>query len=83
MVNHGRPWLTMVNHFGNGQPWSTMVRTMTLSWCLMVDHELNGRPSKTVVTMVYHGHHFAWVPFPLGAWNGLRYFIVALPEPSI
>ena len=20
---------------------------------------------------------------PLGAWNGLRYFIVALPEPSI
>ena len=22
-------------------------------------------------------------PFPLGAWDGLRYFIVALPEPSI
>ena len=21
--------------------------------------------------------------FPLGAWDGLRYFIVALPEPSI
>ena len=20
--------------------------------------------------------------FPLGAWDGLRYFIVALPEPS-
>ena len=22
-------------------------------------------------------------PLPLGAWNGLRYFIVALPVPSI
>ena len=22
-------------------------------------------------------------PLPLGAWNGLRYFIVVLPEPSI
>ena len=23
------------------------------------------------------------VPLSLGVWNGLRYFIVALPEPSI
>ena len=23
------------------------------------------------------------VSFPLGAWDGLHYFIVALPEPSI
>ena len=23
------------------------------------------------------------VPLPLGAWDGLRYFIVALPEPSV
>ena len=22
-------------------------------------------------------------PLPLGAWDGLRYFIAALPEPSI
>ena len=22
-------------------------------------------------------------PLPLGAWDGVRYFIVALPEPSI
>ena len=22
-------------------------------------------------------------PLPLGAWDGLRYFIVALPEPCI
>ena len=22
-------------------------------------------------------------PLPLGAWDGLRYFIVTLPEPSI
>ena len=22
-------------------------------------------------------------PLPLGAWDGLHYFIVALPEPSI
>ena len=22
-------------------------------------------------------------PLPLGAWDGLRYYIVALPEPSI
>ena len=22
-------------------------------------------------------------PLPLGTWDGLRYFIVALPEPSI
>ena len=26
---------------------------------------------------------FGEVPLPLGAWDGLRYFIVALPEPSI
>ena len=30
---------------------------------------------------------FVWggggFPLPLGAWDGLRYFIVALPEPSI
>ena len=24
-----------------------------------------------------------WFPLPLGAWDGLRYFIVALHEPSI
>ena len=23
------------------------------------------------------------IPLPLGAWDGLRYFIVALPEPTI
>ena len=23
------------------------------------------------------------LPLPLGAWDGMRYFIVALPEPSI
>ena len=26
---------------------------------------------------------FGEVPLPLGAWDGLRYFIVALPEPYI
>ena len=26
---------------------------------------------------------FGEVPLPLGAWDGLPYFIVALPEPSI
>ena len=26
---------------------------------------------------------FGEVSLPLGAWDGLRYFIVALPEPSI
>ena len=26
---------------------------------------------------------FGDFPLPLGAWDGLRYFIVALPEPSI
>ena len=26
---------------------------------------------------------FGEVPLPLGAWDGLRYFIMALPEPSI
>ena len=24
-----------------------------------------------------------FLPLPLDAWDGLRYFIVALPEPSI
>ena len=24
-----------------------------------------------------------WFPLPLGGWDGLHYFIVALPEPSI
>ena len=26
---------------------------------------------------------FGGFPLPLGAWDGLRYFVVALPEPSI
>ena len=29
------------------------------------------------------GFCFERFPLPLGAWDGLRYFIVALPEPSI
>ena len=29
------------------------------------------------------GFCFERFPLPPGAWNGLRYFIVALPEPSI
>ena len=36
---------------------------------------------------VFFFFFFFWgggeVPLPLGAWDGLRYFIVALPEPSI
>ena len=26
----------------------------------MVDHEKRGRPLKNIVTMVIHGHYFAW-----------------------
>ena len=26
---------------------------------------------------------FGEVSFPLGAWDGLRHFIMAIPEPSI
>ena len=29
------------------------------------------------------GFCFERFPLPLGAWDGLRYFVVALPEPSI
>ena len=50
MVNRGRPWLTMVNHFGNGQPWSTMVSRIFIRF----DH---GQPWTTMAdqTMVNHG----------------------------
>ena len=32
--------------------------------------------------MVLCGFCLERFPLPLGAWDGLRYFIVALPEPS-
>ena len=36
-----------------------------------------------VVYLKLCGFCLARFPLPLGAWDGLRYFIVALPEPSI
>ena len=36
-----------------------------------------------VVYLYLCGFCFERFPLPLGAWGGLRYFIVALPEPSI
>ena len=36
-----------------------------------------------VVYLLLCGFCLERFPLPLGAWNGLRYFIVALPEPSI
>ena len=37
----------------------------------------------TVVYLYLYGFCLERFPLPLGAWDGLRYFIVALPEPSI
>ena len=36
-----------------------------------------------VVYLIIMWFLFGEVYLPLGAWDGLRYFIVALPEPSI
>ena len=36
-----------------------------------------------IVSLLLFGFFSGRFPLPLGAWNGLRYFIVALPEPSI
>ena len=36
-----------------------------------------------VVYLSFCGFCLERFPLPLGAWDGLRYFIVALPEPSI
>ena len=36
------------------------------------------------VSRTFHSSSFTGIfPLPLGAWDGIRYFIVALPEPSI
>ena len=37
----------------------------------------------TVVNLYLCGFCLEGFPLPLGAWDGLRYFIVALPEPAI
>ena len=37
----------------------------------------------TVVYLWFCGFCLERFPLPLGAWGGLRYLIVALPEPSI
>ena len=36
-----------------------------------------------VVYLLLYGFCLERFPLPLGAWDGLRYFIVALPEHSI
>ena len=36
-----------------------------------------------VVYLLLCGFCLERFPLPLGAWDGIRYFIVALPEPSI
>ena len=36
-----------------------------------------------VVYLKLYGFCLERFPLPLGAWDGLRYFIVTLPEPSI
>ena len=36
-----------------------------------------------VIYLLLCGFCLESFPLPLGAWDGLRYFIVALPEPSI
>ena len=37
----------------------------------------------SVVYLYLCGFYSERSPLPLGAWDGLRYFIVALPQPSI
>ena len=37
----------------------------------------------TVVYLLLCGFCLERLPLPLGDWDGLRYFIVALPAPSI
>ena len=39
--------------------------------------------SSAVIYLLLCGFCLERFPLPLGAWDGLHYFIVALPEPSI
>ena len=39
--------------------------------------------SSAIVYLYICGFYSERFPFPLGAWDGLPYSIVALPEPSI
>ena len=41
------------------------------------------RANLSAVVYLLCGFCLERFPLPLGAWDGLRYFIVALPEPSI
>ena len=36
-----------------------------------------------ICVLLFTCNYVVSVSLPLGAWDGLRYFIVALPEPSI
>ena len=42
-----------------------------------------GTGLSAVVCLWLYGFCLGRFPLPLGAWGGLRYFIVALPEPSV
>ena len=52
---------------------------------MVVDHlpQLRKRANLSAVVYLLCGFCLERFPLPLGAWDGLRYFIVALPEPSI
>jgi len=62
--DHGRPWSTTFDH---SRPWSTTVDHGHMQrdhghhhciWRSTMNY--HGRPSNIMVTMVGHGHHFAW-----------------------
>ena len=81
------PLLFLLNVFGVG------VSCRNLYYFVVYLYE-NGSGSATsvgderaylsaVVYLLLCGFCLERFPLPLGAWDGLRYFIVALPEPSI
>ena len=64
MVNHGEqkfykvwPWSTILAMVNHGQDNDFIMVFDGWLWTNMVDQQ---KPSKTVVTMVDHGHYFAW-----------------------
>ena len=50
---------------------------MHIDKIMIVVYRING------CSLLACGFCFERFPLPLGAWGGLRYFIVALPGPSI
>ena len=74
-TNRSKAWLFvyfLLNVFGEGVSLQTVVDQLP---------RLGKR--ELICLLLFTCYYVERFPLPLGAWDGLCYFIVALPEPSI